>query len=73
VLTLAEMKSSVVAIFRERKTMASSLEDTDSIVRSLQFGIGCAIHFFMSAMYLLVRGAPRARLRRRRRRGGVPG
>jgi hypothetical protein len=61
VLTAAEMKSSVVAIFKERKTMASSLEDTDSIVRSLQFGIGCALHFMMAALYLLVRRAPRGR------------
>ena len=34
--------------------MAASLEDTDSIVRSLQFGIGVALHFLFGAAYLLV-------------------
>lgn len=29
-------------------------QDTDSIVNSLQFGIGVALHFVMGAMYLLV-------------------
>lgn len=54
VLTADEVRSSVVAVFKERKNMAASLEDTDSIVRSLQFGIGAALHFVMGAMYLLV-------------------
>lgn len=53
-LTADEVRSSVVAVFKERKNMAASLEDTDSIVRSLQFGIGAALHFVMGAMYLLV-------------------
>ena len=34
--------------------MAASLKDTDSIVRSLEFGIGFVIHFIMAAVYLLV-------------------
>ena len=53
-LTASEVKSSVVAVFKERRNMAASLEDTDSIVRSLQFGIGVALHFVMGAVYLLV-------------------
>ncbi|KIY94341.1 hypothetical protein MNEG_13621, partial [Monoraphidium neglectum] len=62
-ITADEMRSSVVAVFKERRNMAASLEvrrrkrvdvlDTDSIVRSLQFGIGVAIHFVFSAVYLL--------------------
>jgi small-conductance mechanosensitive channel len=50
------MKESVVAIFKERKNMAQSLKDTDSIVGSLEFGIGVAAHFVMGALYLLVWG-----------------
>jgi small-conductance mechanosensitive channel len=56
VLTAAEVRSSVMAIFDERRNMAASLEDTDSIVRSLQFGVGCALHLVMGAAYLLVWG-----------------
>jgi hypothetical protein len=55
-LSLREMKESVVAIFKERKNMAQSLKDTDSIVGSLEFGIGVAAHFVMGAIYLLVWG-----------------
>ena len=36
--------------------MAQSLKDTDSIVGSLEFGVGCAAHFVMGALYLLVWG-----------------
>jgi hypothetical protein len=47
-------QDSVVAIFKERKNMASSLKDTDSIVHTLEFGIGCVFHFLFFAVYLLV-------------------
>jgi hypothetical protein len=50
------MKDSVVAIFKERKNMANSLKDTDSIVNTLEFGIGFLFHFVFAAAYLLVWG-----------------
>ena len=37
-------------------THTHTLQDTDSIVRSLQFGIGVAYHFIMGASYLSVWG-----------------
>jgi hypothetical protein len=55
-LHLREMKESVCSIFVQRKFMAQSLKDTDSIVGSLEFGIGCVAHFVMGALYLLVWG-----------------
>eukprot|EP00775_Hariotina_reticulata_P008975 gene8975-9150_t len=55
-LTLKEMKDSVTAVFKERKNMAASLRDTDSIVKTLEFGIGCLTHFLFAAIYLVVWG-----------------
>jgi hypothetical protein len=51
----AEMRDAVVAIYKERRNMARSLMDTETIVQSLEFGIGAMIHFTFSAIYLLVR------------------
>lgn len=36
--------------------MAASLKDTDSIVKTLEFGIGFLLHFIFAAVYLLVWG-----------------
>ncbi len=44
------------SIFSERKNMAQSLKDTDSIVRSLEFGLGAVMHFIFSALYLYIWG-----------------
>jgi hypothetical protein len=48
------MKAGVEAIVSERKNMALSLRDTDSIVASLEKGIGAVVHFIFLAFYLLV-------------------
>jgi hypothetical protein len=47
-----EVRDSVVSIFSERKNMAQSLKDTDSIVRSLEFALGAIMHFIFSALYV---------------------
>jgi len=49
-----DIKEAVVAIYRERANMAASLKDTDSIVQSLEYAIGCLIHFIFLAFYLLI-------------------
>lgn len=44
----------MAAVFTERKHMAQSLRDTDSIVKSLEIGIGCVMHFVFLVAYLWV-------------------
>lgn len=46
----------VHSCLQERKNMAASLKDTDSIVKTLEFGIGFVFHFIFAAVYLLVWG-----------------
>lgn len=40
----------------ERKNIAASIKDTDSVVNSLETGLGMLIHFIFIALYLLVWG-----------------
>lgn len=39
---------------QERKNIACSLQDTNSIVQSLEFGLGVVMHFIAGAVYLLI-------------------
>lgn len=55
-VTRADMKERVVALYKERRNQALSLKDTDSIVKSLEFGLGGLFHFVFAAVYLLVWG-----------------
>lgn len=50
------MKERVLGIYKERRNQALSLKDTDSIVNSLEFGLGGLIHFVFAAVYLLIWG-----------------
>ncbi|KAG2492831.1 hypothetical protein HYH03_008986 [Edaphochlamys debaryana] len=52
----SEVRDAVVNIFKERRNMARSLKDTETIVQSLEFGIGAVIHFLFAALYLLIWG-----------------
>ncbi|PNH03916.1 Mechanosensitive ion channel protein 9, partial [Tetrabaena socialis] len=52
----SEVREAVVNIYRERRNMARSLKDTETIVQSLEFGIGGVIHFVFAAVYLLIWG-----------------
>ncbi|KXZ50164.1 hypothetical protein GPECTOR_17g800 [Gonium pectorale] len=51
-----EVREAVVNIYKERRNMARSLRDTETIVQSLEFGIGVVIHFIFAAVYLLIWG-----------------
>ena len=51
-VTRADMKERVVALYKERRNQALSLKDTDSIVKSLEFGLGGLFHFVFAAVYL---------------------
>eukprot|EP00877_Chromochloris_zofingiensis_P004797 jgi/Chrzof1/14318/UNPLg00590.t1 len=53
-VSASEMVDSVTDIVAERKNMAASLKDTDSIVGSLELGLGTLVHFVFIAFYLLV-------------------
>ena len=46
----------MASIFRARKNMAASIRDTDSIVSSLETGLGFLVHFLFAAAYLGVWG-----------------
>lgn len=48
----------------ERKNIAASIKDTDSVVNSLETGLGMLIHFIFIAMYLLVWGVNIVQVRR---------
>ncbi|GFR52225.1 hypothetical protein Agub_g14676, partial [Astrephomene gubernaculifera] len=52
----SEVRQAVVNIYKERRNMARSLQDTETIVQSLEFGIGGVIHFVFAAVYLLIWG-----------------
>lgn len=39
---------------QERKNIACSLKDTNSIVKGLEFGLGVVMHFVGGAVYLLI-------------------
>ena len=50
------MKEAVTAIVSERRDMAASIQDTDSIVGSLELFLAGTIHLLVLAFYLLVWG-----------------
>ncbi|KIZ02822.1 hypothetical protein MNEG_5136 [Monoraphidium neglectum] len=53
-ISKAEMKEAVTAIVAERRDMATSLRDTDSIVASLEAFLAGLVHLTFIAFYLLV-------------------
>eukprot|EP00198_Chlamydomonas_reinhardtii_P009196 XP_001698533.1 predicted protein [Chlamydomonas reinhardtii] len=57
-ISRAEMRERVVGVYAERRNMARSLRDTDSIVQSLELALGVVIHFLFCALYLTIWGVP---------------
>eukprot|EP00873_Tetraselmis_striata_P034791 jgi/Tetstr1/455055/TSEL_041910.t2 len=51
-----ETGKAVMAIFNQRASVASALEDTDSIVQSLESGFAGGLHFIFIAFYLYIWG-----------------
>lgn len=49
-------QESAAEMLCERKNIAASIKDTDSVVNSLESGLGMLIHFLAFAVYLLVWG-----------------
>eukprot|EP00873_Tetraselmis_striata_P034786 jgi/Tetstr1/455050/TSEL_041906.t1 len=49
-----ETRKAVMAIFNQRACVASALEDTDSIVKSLESGFAGGLHFIFIAFYLYI-------------------
>lgn len=50
------IKEVVLKIYAERRNIAASLRDTDSIVNTLETGVGVLVHFIFFAVYLLIFG-----------------
>jgi hypothetical protein len=50
------VQESAAEMLCERKNIAASIKDTDSVVNSLETGLGMLIHFIFIALYLLVWG-----------------
>jgi hypothetical protein len=55
-ISCTELQESAAEMLCERKNIAASIKDTDSVVNSLETGLGMLIHFIFIALYLLVWG-----------------
>lgn len=55
-VTKRGIREVVLKIYAERRNIAASLADTDSIVQTLEIGIGVLVHFIFFAIYLFVFG-----------------